>query len=161
MLFKDYDTKAFLRFTEVRQTFETFLLNNRRTTEVIRKLGSGGRSRPRLVALYERVIAEATKGKTAEDILHLLAKERGFEFLAAEPTKLEPPVKGRKFGKDIKGAAFLSYALPQALKCPSCHGLIHNPTAQVGHKVHRRDGGPAVVENAQLQHPFCNSTYAN
>jgi hypothetical protein len=86
VLFKQWDTKQFPEFTEVRTTFEAFLLNNRRTTEAIRKLGSGGRSRPRLVALYGRVIQEARNGKSAEEITTKLAGELEFSFLATEPT---------------------------------------------------------------------------
>lgn len=160
ILLKDWDTKDFAKFTDARETFESFLLKNRRTTEIIRKLGSGARSRPRLISLYNRVLQEAINGKSADDILKILAKEKGFEFLA-EPIKGEPAKPGKKFNKNLKGAAYLGYALPQALKCPSCGGLIHGPTAQFGHKVHRRDGGTATLDNAQLQHPFCNSTYAN
>jgi len=159
--FKGWGTKDFVRFTDVRQTFENFLLDNRRTTEAIRKLGSGGRSRPRLIALYKRVLEEAGKGLKAEEIRSALAREKDFSFLADDSDRFENQSPGKKFRRNVKGAAYLSHALPQALRCPSCGGLLHNPTAQFGHKVHRRDGGPAVVENAQLQHPFCNSTYAN
>lgn len=162
ILFKGWDTNKFIKFTDIRETLETFLLTNRRTTEAIRKLGSGSRSRPRLIALYKRIIKEAGLGRTANEIRSLLAAEPEFAFLANEAVD-ETPLggKGKKFGRSVKGAAYLHAALPQALKCPSCGGILHGPTAQFGHKVHRRDGGTAVLENAQLQHPFCNSTYAN
>jgi hypothetical protein len=160
-LFKHWDTKEFREFTDARETLEAFLLNNRKTTEAIRKLGSGGRSRPRLIALFSRVLQEANRGLSAEEIQTMLASEPDFSFLAGEQKIDAPTSAGKKFRRNVKGAAYLSYALPQALRCPSCGGLLHGPTAQFGHKVHRRDGGSATVENAQLQHPFCNSTYAN
>jgi len=161
-LFKGWDTKDFVWFTDVRETLEAFLLANRRTTEAIRRLGSGSRSRPRLISLFRRVLEEARKGRTAPEIRSLLAQEQDFAFLAQEAS-VEPPSesKGKKFPRDLKGAAYLNVALPTAMKCPTCRGLLHGPTSQFGHRVARRDGGAAVLDNTQLQHPFCNSTYAN
>jgi hypothetical protein len=157
-LFKGWDTKDFITFTEARKTLEDFLLSNRKTTEIIRKLGSGSRSRPRLVSLYRRVLKEAKLGKTVNQIRDTLSKEKDFSFLAEAAPEFDLP--GGKFNRDVKATAFLNTALPNALRCPSCGGLLHNLTMQVGHKKARRDGGGSTAENAQMQHPFCNSTYA-
>ena len=65
-LFKGWSTQDFITFTDARETLEGFLLSNRKTTEAIRKLGSGSRSRPRLVSLYRRVLKEAKLGNTVK-----------------------------------------------------------------------------------------------
>jgi 5-methylcytosine-specific restriction endonuclease McrA len=157
-LFKGWDTPDFITFTEARKTLEDFLLSNRKTTELIRKLGSGSRSRPRLVSLYRRVLKEAKLGRTVDKIRDILSKEKDFTFLAEAAPEFDLP--GGKFNRDVKATAFLNTALPNALRCPSCGGLLHNLAMQVGHKKARRDGGSSTAENAQMQHPFCNSTYA-
>jgi hypothetical protein len=157
-LIKGWDTPDFIAFTEARKTLEDFLLSNRKTTELIRKLGSGSRSRPRLVSLYRRVLKEAKLGRTVNKIREILSKEKDFAFLAEVEPEFDLP--GGKFNRDVKATAFLATALPHALRCPSCGGLLNNLAMQVGHKKARRHGGGSTAENAQMQHPFCNSTYA-
>ena len=101
---------------------------------------------------------EAKLRKTVKQIRDILSKEKDFAFLAEAAPEFDLP--GGKFNRDVKATAFLNTALPNALRCPSCNGLLHNLAMQVGHKKHRRDGGSSTAENAQMQHPFCNSTYA-
>jgi hypothetical protein len=45
-----------------------------------------------------------------------------------------------------------------APKCPTCGGLLHRNGMQAGHREHRRSRGRNNIANAQMQHPFCNST---
>ena len=156
-LLKGWDTPEFRAFTKVRAKFEKFLLANRGITEAVRKLGSGSRSRPRILALYRKIIAEIDAGKTVTEIKDSLAKDQDFAFLVAEP----PPkisAKGRNFRRETKGGAFLRDALPRASKCPTCGGLMHRNGMQSGHREHRRHGGNNSIDNAHMQHPFCDST---
>jgi hypothetical protein len=159
-LFRDWDTPEYKVFTEVRAPFEEFLLANRGITEAIRRLGSGSRSRPRVVSLYRRVLADLRNGKSASDIAATLADDPNFEFLIYVPEDVLDFGDGA-FSRDAKGAAFLQSALPGAAKCPTCGGLMHVNGMQVGHVEPRRKGGTARVSNAIMQHPFCNSTVAN
>jgi hypothetical protein len=156
-LFKGWDTKDFRTFTAARSKFEEFLLANRGITEAVRKLGSGSRSRPRILALYRKIISNIEAGKSVAEIKESLAKDQDFAFLVVEP----PPkitTKGRSFRRETKGGAFLKDALPVAPKCPTCGGLMHRNGMQTGHRDHRRKGGDDSLANAQIQHPFCNST---
>lgn len=38
---------------------------------------------------------------------------------------------------------------------------MHKNGMQAGHKTAKRDQGGGSLENAMMQHPFCNSTVAN
>ena len=156
-LFKGWDTPDFRKFIAVRSKFEEFLLANRGITEAVRKLGSGSRSRPRILALYRKIISDIDAGASVAKIKANLAKEQDFAFLVAEsPSNIG--AKGAKFKKETKSGAFLRDALPGTPKCPTCGGLTHRNGMQAGHKQHRRLGGNDSVGNAQMQHPFCNST---
>lgn len=159
-LFRDWDTAEFLKFAEVRANFEEFLLANRGITEAVRRLGAGSRSRPRIIALYRRVITELQKGLTPKEIAAALADDRAFEFLISLPDEMLDLGDG-SFSRDTKGAAYLQGALPTAPKCPTCGGLMHHNGMQVGHRQAKRDGGTGALANTQMQHPFCNSTVAN
>jgi len=158
-LMKGWDTPDFKRFTSVRERFEQFLLTHRGVTDAIRELGSGSRSRPRIVSLYARLIDRFTSGETVETVVGSIANEPGFSFIATEPEEDPTYLEGgEKFGRAVKGGVFLRQALPTAVKCIKCGGIIHRNGIQVGHKYPRRDGGSGQLANAQLEHPLCNST---
>lgn len=162
-LFKDYDTPDFWRFIKVRANFEAFVMEHRGITEAVRQLGSGSRSRPRMIALYRTLIDEFEKGATVPQLATKLAGSEQFKFLFSVMEEEQPDSQSRpssRFSRDTKGAAYLRDALPIAPKCPTCGGLMHRNGMQVGHVQHRRDGGVGIVENAMMQHPFCNSTVA-
>jgi hypothetical protein len=158
-LSKDWRTKNFKQFTKSREKFEEFLLANRGITEAVRKLGSGARSRPRIVALYKAILSNIELGKGSQQIHSILASSTEFSFLVAE-SFTNPGTPGKGFHKAVKGGAFLQSALPVAPRCPTCNGLLHRNGMQTGHRVPKRAGGSNAITNAQIQHPFCNSTVA-
>ena len=160
VLIKTWSTQNFIEFTQIRCRFEKFILANRGITEAVRHLGSGARSRPRVVSLYRALIGEFGAGKSPDQVQEDLRKLSEFAFLFAEaPNRAEINLAGgRKFTREVKGAAFLRDALPSAPRCPTCSGILHRNGMQTGHLKHRREGGSGEVGNAILQHPFCNST---
>ena len=156
-----WKTADYSRFTDARRVFEDFLLANRKTTEAVRSLGSGGRSRPRLVHLYDRIIADAANGKSAETIAAELVEEKDFDFMKSGSHETHDR-SGEAFTRDVKGTAYLAHALPgAALRCATCDGLLYSRAMQVGHREAKRLGGSGNASNAIMQHPFCNSTHAN
>lgn len=161
ILFNDWDTEDFRKFTRVRASFEEFILTNRGITEAVRRLGSGARSRPRITALYRRIIAALSEGKSASDVSDILKIDPDFDFFVANPMGDLLGSEENTFSRDVKGAAYLRDALPSAPKCPTCGGMMHRNAMQVGHQRARRHGGSGDLENAFMQHPFCNSTVEN
>lgn len=159
-LFREWDTQQFLAFTRVRADFEAFLVANRGHTEAVRRLGSGSRSRPRLVAFYRRVITEFQSGASASTVEASLSADLTFSFFITPTLDLLDLGDG-SFSRDAKGAAFIQSTLASAPKCPTCGGFMHRNGMQVGHRVAKRDGGSGTVDNSMMQHPFCNSTVAN
>lgn len=162
--FKSYETADFKAFTLIREKFESFLMKHRGVTEAVRQLGSGIRSRPRVVSLYRTLVKAFEDGQTEAEITAKLASTNEYAFLFADELIEKIPAettRGKKFNRDTKGAAYLRDALPTAPKCPTCGGLMHRNGMQAGHREHRRDGGSNTVGNAAMQHPFCNSTVDN
>jgi len=74
LLFKNWDTNNFVTFTQVRAEIEKFLLQHRGISEALRRLGSGGRSRPRIISLYKKLIADFEKGKTQSQVYNSLRR---------------------------------------------------------------------------------------
>lgn len=163
VLMKDWETTDYLAFIEVRAKFEEFLLRNRNVTEAIRKLGTGNRSRPRIIGFYRSIINQLREGKSVEAIENNLRSTDEYGFLI-EPGESPTPMlalEGGSFNRETKGAAYLAEFLPKAPTCPTCGGLMHRNGMQVGHKTAKRDGGSGDPANAMMQHPFCNSTVKN
>jgi hypothetical protein len=159
-LFKEYGTPDFLAFTMVRAKFEEFMMAHRGITEAVRKLGSGSRSRPRVISLYKTILKEFHQGKSASEVYDQVSTSNDFAFLFSDLLleRSNAEASGKRFTRDTKGAAYLRDALPTAPKCKTCGGLLHRNGMQTGHQRHRREGGSAEIANAIMQHPFCNST---
>lgn len=162
-LFSNWQTKDFVKFTKNRAKFEEFVSGSGGITEAVRKLGSGARSRPRLVSLYRKVTDMLDKGLSLQEITAELGNDPSYNFLInpAQEALLFTDDEGNAFGRDLKGATFIRDALITAPRCPTCGGLMHRNGMQVGHKRPKREGGTATLDNAHMQHPFCNSTYDN
>lgn len=159
--FGEWETPDFLKFTQVRAKFEEFILANRGITEAVRRLGSGARSRPRVLSFYRLLITRLSEGVSPKHLAAELAKNPVYEFLVAADNVADLLDEGGTFDRDVKGAAYIKQALPTAPKCLTCGGLLHRNGMQVGHKKARREGGSGTLANAGMQHPFCNSTVAN
>jgi hypothetical protein len=163
ILMKDWDKNDYLAFTAQRERFEAILLANRSMTEAIRKLGTGNRSRPRIIGLYRTILHRLREGQTPEEVAEALRATEEFGFLMDQPEDSSPMfnLDGGSFTRDTKGAAYIATTLPTVAKCPTCGGLMHRNGMQAGHRQPKRSGGSGDVSNAQMQHPFCNSTVAN
>ena len=161
VLFNDWDTPEFLKFTQVRAKFEEFIMSNPGITEAVRRLGSGVRSRPRVLSFYRRLITRLSEGVSPKDLAAEMAKDPVYDFLVAADNVADLLDEAGSFDRDVKGAAYIRQALPSAPKCPTCGGLMHRNGMQVGHKKAKRAGGSGTLANAGMQHPFCNSTVDN
>ncbi|QQP88616.1 DUF262 domain-containing protein [Skermanella sp. TT6] len=159
-LFKGFQTADFIHFAQIRGKFEEFLMVHRSITEAVRKLGSGARSRPRVVSMFRELMDQFLQGNSVHEVTQALLADDNYAFLFKDAGDVEPSSPGRKFSRETKGAAFLRDALPTAPRCPTCGGIMHRNGMQAGHVKAKRDGGTGDVSNAMMQHPFCNSTVA-
>ena len=153
-----------IEFTKYRRAFEDFLIIHKEaTTLLIKQLGSGSRHIPRLREYYSLVANSLIAGKNQSQIEEELAKDPSFAFLTNMPTFNLPPDAGetelsdRKFTRGTKTAAFFAAALPNGARCHLCGALVHKNSIQFDHDKPRRIGGSALLENAKVSHPYCNS----
>lgn len=149
-------------FTERRGKFEAFLLENRGIiSAVVHKLGSGGRSIPKLVDLYNRILELVETEPNAEAVFSKLGEVREFSFLAIllqADDQSEVDDQGTDFSRNAKSAVFLKSALGTPVLCPICEGLMHKNSMTVDHIERKAEGGQGIPSNGQMTHPYCNST---
>jgi hypothetical protein len=152
--------KSFNAFTDIRQKLEEFLLENKSfANQVTVKIGSGPKGYLPLKNLYKLIIDNLAGGKDSKEILALLAGTPAFRFLT--PDDGITPTTSRRFSRETKSATFLKEALQGAIRCKICGGFLHFNSISIDHIIRKADGGLGVAENAQLSHPYCNSTYKN
>lgn len=153
---------SFRAFTDVRSKFEDFLLANKSfANQVTVKIGSGAAKggHIRLKNLYARIFELLRHRNTDAKIIETLKQDAEFAFLT--PDSLLIQGKPNQFSKEIKSATFLKEAITGAPRCKICHSLLHFNSISVDHIVRKQDGGLGILGNAQLAHPYCNTTYKN
>lgn len=152
--------RQFPIFTKIRNKFENFILDNKSfSNQMTVKFGSGVKGFDKLKGLYIFIIEKLINGHSSKEILENLKSNPEFLFLTPDQT-IESSASTR-FSRDTKSAAFLKEALKHPLRCRICEGLIHFNSIQFDHIVRKADGGLGIAENAQLTHPYCNSTIKN
>lgn len=98
---------------------------------------------------------------TTEQVIEELKHEDKFKFLQTEIVDNEEVAvksnfsRGRK--QQIKIRTFVS-ALP---KCPICGGYLDNKSISIDHIKRKADGGDNSINNGQVTHLYCNTTYKN
>lgn len=147
-------------FTRVRRSFEDFLVKNKEAfTLIVKNLGAGHRSRPAL----EDFMSLALKGLCAGDsdtvIIESMVTDNRFRFFSTPA-----PIRGsnggkRNFNSSVKSAAFINELVQSGARCGICNGLLHRNSMTTDHIERKEDGGGAHSDNAQLAHPYCNTTY--
>lgn len=147
-------------FTEHRADFEAVVLaSDNIIQQIVRKARQANKAVVPIVNYFDSVLDELTKGTAPEAVIQGIASRREFSYLLASSEQVE--TKSSSFSKDTKSAAFIRDALKSASRCSICDGLLHTKSIQIDHKVRRQDGGTGELSNAQLSHPYCNSTYKN
>jgi hypothetical protein len=151
----------FREFISVRRKFEDFLMKYKKLPmQIVYRFGSGVKGYLPMKELFMTLMECLLAGRTDNEILKILAADPQFSFLQPQDiTVLEE--SGKDFNTDTKSAVFLRDALKDPLRCGICDGLIHFNSISIDHIKRKADGGLGTVDNAQLTHPFCNTTVKN
>lgn len=151
-------------FIEVREKFEQFIYQySFLVQQIIRKYRQSKKaySCVKDYFLFVMKILNEHREYTVEDFVNNLKKEESFKFLQTEIVDNEEVAvksnfsRGRK--QQIKIRTFVS-TLP---KCPICGGYLDNKSILIDHIKRKADGGTNSVENGQVTHLYCNTTYKN
>lgn len=148
-------------FTKVRNRFEEFLIiNDDLVQQIVRKHRSALASHEHIRDFFLLMIGElATKG-VKEAVAACLGDRRFSYIKIGEPVARENTSE-QDFSRAVKSKLFITEALAGAPKCSICSGYLHVNSITVDHANRKQDGGMGNLENAQLAHPYCNSTYKN
>ena len=153
-------SNLFKDFTTVRPKFEEFLLKfDYLIQQIFRKYRKVSESYEHIKDFYFAVMEELNNGKTPPEAVESLVKTPKYKYLSLQSNEEE--VTSEEFTKERKSAVYIKEALLSAPKCKICGGYIHVNSITVDHKKRKEDGGLGSVENGQIAHPYCNTTFKN
>lgn len=160
-LIKQFENeKYFDKFTKNRKKFEEFFLKYKSIpNQVTFKHGSGVKGFHALQTIFKIILDQIDRKKSEANIIKVLSTDKKFSYLVFD-NNLNVG-RGRDFTTEVKSAAFLRDALKAAVECKICGGLIHRNAISIDHIQRKEDGGVGTLDNAQLSHPYCNTTFKN
>ncbi len=56
---------------------------------------------------------------------------------------------------------YIREVISKANRCKICGGYIHKNSLTIDHIKRKEDGGLGTIDNGQISHPYCNTTYKN
>lgn len=149
-------------FIRVRRAFEDFLVAHKEAfTLIVKSQGAGAKSRPALEDFLWLTLEGLWAGKVDEQIIAGMASDKRFRFFATPAPVRGGEVGGKAFSTATKSAAFVIELVQNGARCGICDGLLHRNSISTDHIIRKQDGGTASGANAQVAHPYCNSTYKN
>jgi hypothetical protein len=158
-LIKEFEQKDyFATFCRHRRAFEDFLIAHKDfPNQVVVNSGSGIKGYAKLKQLFAEILAQIEQGKDEAGIIAALSVDERFGFLKASEPTLATKRKG--FSTEVKSATFLKEALENAVRCKICDCHIHPNAMTIDHIQEKRQAGTGSLDNAQVAHPYCNSTF--
>ncbi len=155
------DSKKLDVFTKNRKGFEdTMLKSDLAIQQIVRSARQANKSVIPLVKFFRAILNKLDSQTGSDDVLYELSKSPEFSHLNLNEID-HSTTSSSSFSKSTKSAAFISEAIITAPKCKICGGILHHKSISIDHKIRKEDGGGGDFANAQLTHPYCNSTYKN
>jgi hypothetical protein len=148
-------------FIDVRSKFEHFLLSNDELIQQIVRKHRGAFASHEHIKDFLILMMKEIKTKEIDKAIDSVIKTPSFSYLKLNTNDQEYGASQGEFTRAVKSRAFLTKALVGAIKCSICDGYLHTNSTTYDHIERKREGGSGSVENAQLAHPYCNSTYKN
>ncbi|MBA4383481.1 MAG: hypothetical protein C0410_01975 [Anaerolinea sp.] len=153
-------TNKFNQFIKIREKFENLLLQNDYLIQQIgRRKRSGIFAYKDINRFYIRCIDLLSSGKSIEETVESVIHDSFFNYLTqSDNVNIEDTFD---FSREQKSEIFVKEAISKGVRCKICNCLIHSKSFTIDHITRKADGGSARIDNGQLAHPYCNSTYKN
>jgi hypothetical protein len=152
-------TDGFSEFTRVRKAFEDFILAHKNLpSQITQKYGSGLKGYSRILNLYQFVLGLLQKGLDSAAIESSIVENAELKFLQLAPDEKDG-FTHKDFSTETKSATYLTDAIASLVSCKICGAYMHVNSITIDHVKDKKEGGTGTASNAQLAHPYCNTTY--
>lgn len=152
-LLLDFDKEGGLqrKFIKVRKDFEEILQKaDEYISGIVRKYRAGFRGYIHVKDFYISIIQKLSQKEPKETLLKALKRE-----------SVKKAKASKDFSPKVKSALVIKESLEKALVCKICGGLIDARPRTIDHIKRKREKGRGTIDNAQIAHPYCNTTYKN
>ena len=165
-----YSIIEFVLQLDKRKSFDLFIKNREKfekaiyqydyvIQQIFRKHRSAYSSAKHISNFYFKLLESLNLGKEIDESIKEIANEEDFKYLSFSQDEEE--VTTADFSRERKSAIYIKEVIDSAPKCNICKGLIHMNSITFDHIQRKQDGGRGNVNNGQIAHPYCNSTYKN
>ncbi len=153
-------TKSFSKFTEVRKDFEWVIWQHDMVPQIVSK-SSAIEARDKVKNFYLKVVEKLSQGVDKKNVIKEIIAEKAFGTLKTKAKSDADEIQSKDFSRETKAAAYIREALPGTPRCKICGGYLPSRFNSIDHIQRKADGGLGSLENAQLTHPYCNTTFKN
>lgn len=162
---KDFiERKKLDDFISVRAQFEDFIYHySFLVQQIVRKYRQSKMAYSMISKYYETIMNLYIESLhyLKQEVANKLRQTEGFKYLQVEIIDNDvAQVKGN-FSRGKKRQVKLKTFVASLPKCPICGGYMDNYSISVDHIVQEDDGGDNTLENAQVTHIYCNTSYKN
>ena len=152
---------VFREFIKVRSVFEDLLVAyDFLIQDIVRKFRQAIDSSTHIKNFYVRCLEFLAKGFNIDETVRQVIALKDFNYLKIDSIS-NALIKKGDFTPERKSAAYMGPALESALRCKICNARLPGRATTIDHIVRKADGGTGEIDNAQLAHPYCNSTVKN
>jgi len=147
-------------FTKNRRVFEDAIYEyDYVVQQIFRKYRSAFNSAKPISDFYFKLLEYLDQGKSQDESIKFIANDTAFKYLSFIQEKSE--ISSVNFSRERKSAVYIREVISTAPKCKICNGFIHTNSISIDHVERKKNGGLGNVENGQISHPYCNTTYKN
>jgi hypothetical protein len=155
-----YEKNIIDDFIKVREDFEYILLEyDFLVQQINRKYRIAVKSYTHIKDYYFKIIEMLNNGIQKDNVISEIINTKDFDYLTLFKNKDE--ITSNQFSSERKSAVFIKDAIAHANKCKICNGYIHKNSLTVDHIIRKEDGGLGIIDNGQIAHPYCNTTFKN
>lgn len=145
-------------FINVREAFEGILLEfDFLVQQINRKYRTSTASYPYIKNYFFKIIELLNNGIQKDNVINKILDVPDFKYLTSY--SITEDVTSTEFSRERKSAVYIKDAIKNTVRCKICSGYIHKNSMTVDHIIRKEDGGLGTIDNAQIAHPYCNSTY--
>jgi len=147
-------------FIKVREPFESILLEyDFLVQQINRKYRSAEQSYPHIKNYFFKIIGLLNNGVQKDKAIIEVINSNDFNYLAIYTNDGE--ITSKNFSSGRKSAVYIREVISKANRCKICNGYIHKNSLTIDHIERKEDGGLGTIDNGQISHPYCNTTYKN
>jgi hypothetical protein len=153
-------TKSWSKLIKVRKDFEWVIWNYDMVPELVKK-SDALQARELVRDFYLEVINKLSGGVDKKNVIKEIISGKKFGNLKSQNKTDKGEIQSKEFSRETKASAYIRKALPGCPVCQICRGYLPSRFNSIDHITRKADGGLGTLENAQLTHPYCNTTDKN